>query len=255
VGGVALGLYDFKYRFYDPQLGRFFTQDRLAEKFAYMSPYQFCSNNPIWLKEIDGLEGIKYTDENGVKTIEKNIVVQTEKHKDIPKGSSQSKIDRITKRNENIDKSNAEKVSTVSNQLNAVYGDAKNEGGEKVNFKFNVTSQPVDKPNKADWTQASKIGKANGIMSSTMGADGKTPLSAAAAVITDINSALPGLNTGNIMVEASTQPNSIAHEVGHSLLTTGIEDTFPNGMLMNYPAQGMPSGEEVDLMWNQAYDK
>jgi len=57
LGSVALGLYDFRYRFYDPQICRFFTQDRLAEKFVYMTPYQFCSNDPISKIEIDGLEG------------------------------------------------------------------------------------------------------------------------------------------------------------------------------------------------------
>jgi len=252
----GLDWYDFKWRFYDPALGRFFTQDRLAEKFAYMSPYQFCSNNPIWLKELDGLEGIKYTDADGVKTIEKNVVVLTEQHKDIPKGATQKQVDRITRQNKNIDTRNAEKVSTVTNQLNAVYGNAKNSSGEQVNFKFNITTKAVDNPTKADFSQARQIGNANGIKSSTMAIDGKTPLTAPAAVITDINSTMPGLCTGNIMVEASTQDNAIAHETGHTLLTTGQnEDTFPNGAVMNYPAQGYVSRDEVDLMWNQAYDK
>jgi len=121
VGGVALGLYDFKYRFYDPQLGRFFTQDRLAEKFAYMSPYQFCSNSPIWLKELDGLEGIKYT-ENGVETIEKNIVVLTEQRKVIPQNADQKTIDKITKQNGRIDSRNEAKINGVREELNNFYG-------------------------------------------------------------------------------------------------------------------------------------
>lgn len=40
--GSGLEEYDFRYRFYDQQLGVFHNQDRLADKFAYMSPYQFC---------------------------------------------------------------------------------------------------------------------------------------------------------------------------------------------------------------------
>ena len=39
--GSGLEEYDFRYRFYDPQLGIFRSQDRLADKFAYMSPYEF----------------------------------------------------------------------------------------------------------------------------------------------------------------------------------------------------------------------
>ena len=48
---------DFRYRFYDPQICRFHSIDRLAEQFEYMTPYQFCSNDPISKIEIDGLEG------------------------------------------------------------------------------------------------------------------------------------------------------------------------------------------------------
>jgi RHS repeat-associated protein len=90
--GSGLEEYDYKYRFYDQQLGVFHSQDRLAEKFSYMSPYQFCSNNPIWLREIDGLEGVKYTEteKNGEKKtiVEKNVVVLTKKTKEIPKNAS-----------------------------------------------------------------------------------------------------------------------------------------------------------------------
>lgn len=51
-------MYDYGYRFYDPQIGRFHSIDRLAEKFSYMTPYQYASNNPVTLIELDGLEGV-----------------------------------------------------------------------------------------------------------------------------------------------------------------------------------------------------
>ncbi|OMP74928.1 hypothetical protein BW716_32785 [[Flexibacter] sp. ATCC 35208] len=38
----------------DPQLGRFWTQDRFAEKYYILSPYQFAANNPILLIDING---------------------------------------------------------------------------------------------------------------------------------------------------------------------------------------------------------
>jgi hypothetical protein len=39
---------------YDPQLGRFHTQDRFAEKYDDMSPYQYTMNNPILFVDING---------------------------------------------------------------------------------------------------------------------------------------------------------------------------------------------------------
>ena len=54
----GIGYNDFKWRFSDQILGRFFTIDRLAEKYSDISTYQFASNDPINKVEIDGLEGI-----------------------------------------------------------------------------------------------------------------------------------------------------------------------------------------------------
>jgi len=50
------GVRDFNWRFADVSIGRFFVVDRLAEKFAHLTPYQFASNNPVGKIELDGLE-------------------------------------------------------------------------------------------------------------------------------------------------------------------------------------------------------
>lgn len=39
---------------YDPALGRFFTQDRYAEKYLSFTPYQYGANNPIKYIDING---------------------------------------------------------------------------------------------------------------------------------------------------------------------------------------------------------
>lgn len=64
--------YDYGFRIYNPQIGRFLSVDPLFRSFPWYTPFQFAGNMPIWC--IDGLEEakatMKYTVEiweNGVK--------------------------------------------------------------------------------------------------------------------------------------------------------------------------------------------
>ena len=61
-----LGYLDFGARMYDPALGRWFTQDPMAEKHFYLSPYNYCAGNPVSLIDPDGKE---FVDHNGVKIV------------------------------------------------------------------------------------------------------------------------------------------------------------------------------------------
>jgi RHS repeat-associated protein len=61
----GIGNYSFfKYRISDNRLGRFFAIDPLSDDYPELSTYQFSSLNPIWMREIEGLEGEKTTTEN-----------------------------------------------------------------------------------------------------------------------------------------------------------------------------------------------
>jgi RHS repeat-associated protein len=55
---LGLQWYDYGARMYDAAVGRFFAQDRFAEKYLDFSPYQYTLNNPI-----------KYIDINGDSTV------------------------------------------------------------------------------------------------------------------------------------------------------------------------------------------
>lgn len=48
------GWYDYGARMQDPWLGRFFAEDRFAEKYYDLSPYQYGRNNPISFVDING---------------------------------------------------------------------------------------------------------------------------------------------------------------------------------------------------------
>jgi len=53
---LGLNWDSFKWRNYDPAIGRFFNYDPLAEKYSDYTPYQFSSNQVVHAKEIEGLE-------------------------------------------------------------------------------------------------------------------------------------------------------------------------------------------------------
>jgi len=51
----------FKYRIYDPRIGRFLSIDPLTSKYPYNSPYAFSENRIIDCIELEGLEKIYYS--------------------------------------------------------------------------------------------------------------------------------------------------------------------------------------------------
>jgi len=51
---------DYGVRGYDPRIGRPISVDPKFKSYAYLSPYQFFSNSPIWMIDLDGKEGVVY---------------------------------------------------------------------------------------------------------------------------------------------------------------------------------------------------
>jgi len=54
--GSGLELNDFGFRMQDPQIGRWFTIDPLADKYHSYSPYNYCVNNPMNIMDPFGLD-------------------------------------------------------------------------------------------------------------------------------------------------------------------------------------------------------
>jgi hypothetical protein len=48
--------YDYGFRIYNPQLGRFLSVDPLTRSYPFYTPYQFAGNKPIQFIDLDGLE-------------------------------------------------------------------------------------------------------------------------------------------------------------------------------------------------------
>jgi len=74
----GLNLYDFSARQYDPAVGQFTSMDQHCENRYHVSPYVYCSGNPVNRIDPDGKDGVSIIDEeNKIVTIKANYYVNT----------------------------------------------------------------------------------------------------------------------------------------------------------------------------------
>lgn len=260
----GLDLYDYGARWMDSKIGaRFTTMDPLCEKYYGISPYAYCGGNPVNLIDPNGKEGVKYIDEKGNKHIETNVVVLLKKPKEIKDSYSEKKKEKIRKKNERIFRQNTRRVEMTKEALDKIYGGTNgvsNSHGEKVYFTFNVKGIEYDNPRLEDRNTAIDIGIQYGLSANTpnRSAGARGHGIAIAVVFSQASShGSLGMAEGPLVRvnDINNLPTALGHEIGH---TFGLSDRdsseWYGGSLMNYPA-GVLTGEEVDMIWNNAFNR
>ncbi|MEO5995603.1 MAG: DUF6443 domain-containing protein [Chitinophagaceae bacterium] len=69
IDDAGLNWYDYGFRNYDPQTGRFPQLDPLTDDYPFLTPYQYASNDPITNIDLDGLEGVISTTAGTAKVL------------------------------------------------------------------------------------------------------------------------------------------------------------------------------------------
>lgn len=238
--------------------------DPMAEKYYSISPYAYCAGNPMNLVDPNGKEGVKYTDENGRKVIESNVVVLLEKEVDITEEMNERSRARAERKNRRIRQRNERRINQVKETLNSFFGVQENSNGEKVSFVFNVIGAPVDNPEKTSMKEIRSLAVANGIAAQTPDRINTYGSGVALAAVLSQANVIPSSLRGNViggilitlnyltLTQAELQ-STFAHEMGHTLKLTHPRGGSSSG-LMCYPPEGL-SAEEVDLIWEKAYYK
>jgi RHS repeat-associated protein len=113
---------DYGARMYDPTIGRFFTQDRFAEKYRTVSPYQYAANDPINLVDINGDSiwfDFQYNKAGELSGVTMNVT---------------GKVMNLS--SDDIDMENA--VSDISSAISSSFNGSFEVNGEGISFNTNV---------------------------------------------------------------------------------------------------------------------
>lgn len=102
----GLDWYDSQARWYDPMLPLTTTQDPLAEKYYYISPYAWCAGNPVRFVDPDGM---KYLDKNDIyfvfNMLASSIIRSNELEQQISNTKNKKETASLSEQKEEVDKS------------------------------------------------------------------------------------------------------------------------------------------------------
>ena len=257
---MGLKWHHYGKRMYDAVIARFTGVDPISENFTDLSTFNYASNNPIANIDLHGLQGLYYTEtlQSGQDrhVIEKNVIVLTQAFEKSTSDMDDKQIKKINRRNARTARANAFTVKEVGEELNNLFngddGQATNSSGEPVRFQFNLIEMQVENPLERP-ENARGLSNENGFIG--LDNEGNTNI-AGAAIVTAANPFEDQPNTsGNYLIFRDDAYGSLAHEVGHTLLTRGQakEEGKPGyGGLMTKPP-GYIKSSEVNKMIEDAY--
>ena len=76
---------DYGMRIYNPRIGKFLSVDPLTKQYSSLTPYQFASNSPIAMIDVDGMEGNPYQmmqNQQSIRKYETDLRKSNPKHAD-----------------------------------------------------------------------------------------------------------------------------------------------------------------------------
>lgn len=152
---LGLFIYEWKYRISDPAIGRFWQVDPLAEKYEWMTVYQFSSNQPIHAPELEGLESafdLNSRDPNLQNLTKEEKQAFNEAQNDALVFGVEQIIDEIPVLGEIKDLIKGESIGTTLLGLIpfAKKGQTIIEGVSDVNKQINKLEKRIERLNKVD---------------------------------------------------------------------------------------------------------
>ena len=242
------GLYYYGARYLDPTHAAWLSVDPLFEKYVGMTPYNYCSENPVKIVDPNGKGGVK-SEVDGHKMIEENVVIQVYKLKPIRNNMSEAKKSRREKWNNFLGDINKMKIDKVKSDLEKGFANAKNTDGETVEFKLNYIIHETKRP---DEIKRKLLMDLYSIKSSEKNRKGGDVWVRPAVFTTNTNN--EGVFCRTIAdfwvteAEINAPDLTYAHEAVH---TFGVPDNGyrQGGLLGNPPAPISP--KEVDAIWKK----
>ncbi len=198
---------DYGARFYDPAIGRFPSQDRFAEKYYPLSPYQYGANNPILNIDVNG-DSIQISFKTGFLGLggKQTVFYNTGKLQDAQGNAYAGKVKGFLKQ--------------AKNALDAIGGVASGKSllTQLTNSKFNFNVERGSNRFEANSVARSQLARVAPNATAQAGSGG--------TIYFNPNSTTSGPNQlGN-----TTRPGFIglAHELGHaSMSEQGMSDLSP----------------------------